>query len=52
MSNQSNIRVNINVSPEIHEYYKDLARRAGISMSAAMSIALLRYMESEQDKKK
>lgn len=46
------IRVNINVSSEIHNYYKKQASRAGVSMSAAMSIALLRYMEIEQSQSK
>lgn len=40
------IRVNISVSPELHTFFKEQARRAGVSMSAMMSVALLQYKDS------
>lgn len=52
LSDTTNIRVNINVSSEIHSYYKEQASRAGVSMSAVMSIALLRNMEIEKSQSK
>jgi predicted HicB family RNase H-like nuclease len=42
------IRVNISVSPEIHEFYQEKAHRAGTSMSALMSIALYEKMQIEK----
>lgn len=42
---KTTVRVNINISSELHEYYKEQAERAGVSMSAAMSFALLEYKD-------
>ncbi|MDF1586082.1 hypothetical protein [Marinimicrococcus flavescens] len=39
------VRVNISVSSELHTYYKEQAERAGVSMSAYMAFALLKYMD-------
>lgn len=39
------VRVNINISPELHTYYKEQAERAGVSMSAYMALALLDYKD-------
>lgn len=37
-------RVNISVSLEMHDFYKEQARKSGVSMSAAMSTALYQHM--------
>lgn len=37
-------RVNITVSLEMHDYYKEQARKSGVSMSAAMSTSLYQHM--------
>lgn len=38
------IRVNISVSEEMHEFYKEKARSTGVSMSSMMSFALMQQM--------
>lgn len=39
------VRVNINISPELHAFYREQADRAGVSMSAYMALALLEYKD-------
>jgi len=46
------VRVNIAVSPEVHEYYKELAQRSGLSMSSYMSFVLFNHMSAEQKENK
>lgn len=46
------VRVNIAVSSEVHEYYKELAKRSGLSMSAYMSFVLFNHMDTEQKENK
>lgn len=38
------IRVNINISAEMHQFYKEQAVKTGVSMSAMMSFALMQQM--------
>lgn len=38
------LRVNISVSDELHRFYKEQAKKTGVSMSAAMSTALFQQM--------
>lgn len=45
------VRVNINVSPELYEFYKEQAKRAGVSMSAMMSVALLHFKDAQQPRR-
>ncbi|MNW50896.1 hypothetical protein D3C74_283610 [compost metagenome] len=46
-------RVNISVSEEIHQFYKEQAKKTGVSMSAAMSTALFQQMMiMKQNRKK
>lgn len=45
------VRVNIAVSPEVHEYYKEIAERSGLSMSSYMSFILFNHMNSEKENK-
>lgn len=39
--------VNIRVSPEIHEYYKERSKKTGVSMSSLMYLALEAQMKQE-----
>lgn len=45
------VRINIAVSPEIHEYYKEQSNRAGMSMSAYMSFILFSHMDKDKEQK-
>jgi len=42
------VRVNIHVSAEVHQYYKELAKRSGVSMSAVMSMTLTKNMDDQR----
>lgn len=37
-------RVNIRITEEVHEYFKDKSIKTGVSMSALMYLALEEYM--------
>lgn len=50
MSNspESHVRVNIRVSPEVHQYYKMRSEQSGASMSVLMFLALEKAVREEQ----
>lgn len=41
------IRVNINISPKVKEYFEELSEEMGCSQSALMCLALNEYMEGK-----
>lgn len=41
------IRVNINISPKLKEYFEELSEEMGCSQSALMCLALNEYMEGK-----
>ncbi|MBY9082357.1 hypothetical protein [Paenibacillus sp. CGMCC 1.18879] len=45
------VRVNVTMTSEMHQWYKQQAERSGISMSALMTYALYKNMEQEDSKK-
>lgn len=44
----SHVRVNIRVSPEVHQYYKQRAEQSGASMSVLMFLALEKAVREER----
>lgn len=42
------IRVNVRITPEIHEWYLAESKRTGISMSSLMFLALEKNMQEKQ----
>lgn len=41
------IRVNIRVSPEVHQYFKERSSKTGVSMSSLMFLALEQNVRQE-----
>lgn len=41
------IRINVTVSEEVHQFYKDRSEKTGVSMSALMFLALETQMREE-----
>lgn len=41
------IRINIRVSPEVHQYYKERSTKTGVSMSSLMYLALEQAIRQE-----
>lgn len=48
---KEHVRVNIRVSPEVHQFFKNRSEQCGVSMSALMFLELEKYV-NEQKKKK
>ena len=44
----SHVRVNIRVSPEVHQYYKQRSELSGASMSVLMFLALEKQVREEK----
>ena len=44
----SHVRVNIRVSPEVHQYYKKRSEQSGASMSVLMFLALEKAVREEK----
>lgn len=43
------VRKNINVSKEVSDWYRDEAKRMGVSQSALMSMAMAKYIEDKEN---
>lgn len=46
-SDSSHVRVNIRVSPEVHQYFKQRSEISGASMSVLMFLALEKYVNEQ-----
>lgn len=42
------IRVNVRVSPEVHQFYKDRSAKTGVSMSSLMFLTLEKSMQEQR----
>lgn len=42
------IRVNIRVSPEVHQFYKERSLKTGVSMSSLMFLSLEKSMQEQR----
>jgi len=47
MNENEMIRINVRVSPEVHQYYKDRSAKTGVSMSSLMYLALEQAIRQE-----
>lgn len=44
---QEHVRVNIRVSPQVHQYFKQRSEASGASMSVLMFLALEKYVQEQ-----
>ena len=42
------VRVNIRISPEVHQFFKERAMKTGVSMSSLMFLALEKSVQEQQ----
>ncbi|MGA9175461.1 MAG: hypothetical protein WBZ33_16005 [Thermoactinomyces sp.] len=42
------VRVNIRVTPDVHQWFMDKSKKTGVSMSSLMFLALERHIQEQQ----